>query len=113
MKIVILKRFRCYLCDLLFLFIIFAQKQFTKVNMEDNLDAKGERMTLKAFLKSGNFWKTFLGIGLGGLGGFLYYHFVGCSSGSCAITGSPYLSTVYGSLLGLFLVKSPCSRGKC
>jgi hypothetical protein len=35
--------------------------------------------------------------------GFLYYRFVGCRSGSCAITSNPYISTLYGALLGLLL----------
>jgi len=39
---------------------------------------------------------------LGALGGFLYYNFIGCN-GSCAITGSPINSTLYGSLMGLIL----------
>lgn len=38
---------------------------------------------------------------LGALGGFLYYTFIGCYSGSCAITGNPIISTLYGGLLGL------------
>jgi hypothetical protein len=81
--------------------------------MEDNCEIKPEPVTIKEFLKSSNFWKPFLGITIGGLAGFLYYHFVGCSSGSCPITGNPYMSTIWGGLLGLFIVKSPCSRGKC
>ena len=46
--------------------------------------------------------KIFLPVVLGALGGFLYYTLVGCN-GSCAITGSPINSTLYGSLIGLFL----------
>jgi hypothetical protein len=46
--------------------------------------------------------KLFLPVVLGALGGFLYYHFRGCN-GSCAITGSPFNSTLYGSLMGLIL----------
>jgi len=46
--------------------------------------------------------KVFLPIALGALGGFLYYNFIGCN-GSCAITGSPVNSTLYGSLIGLVL----------
>jgi len=81
--------------------------------MEDNLEIKSKPETVKTFLKSGKFWKPFLGIALGGLAGFLYYHFIGCSSGTCPITSNPYMSIMYGGLLGLFLVKSPCSSGKC
>ena len=35
--------------------------------------------------------------------GFLYYRFVGCRSGTCAITSNPYISTLYGAVLGLLL----------
>lgn len=47
---------------------------------------------------------TILGIIVGALGGYVYYYFVGCSSGSCSITSRPLNSTVYGALMGgLFL----------
>ena len=81
--------------------------------MEDNLEVREKPQTTKEFLKSRKFLKPFLGIVLGGVAGYLYYHYVGCTSGSCAITGNPFMSTAYGSLLGLFLVKSPCPNGRC
>jgi hypothetical protein len=34
-------------------------------------------------------------------GGYAYYHFVGCASGTCPITSNPYISTSYGALIGL------------
>ena len=43
---------------------------------------------------------TFLGIVVGAIGGYLYYHFIGCSSGSCAITSQPINSTLYGAAMG-------------
>ena len=46
--------------------------------------------------------KLFLPVALGAVGGFLYYSLIGCN-GSCAITGSPVNSTLYGSLMGLIL----------
>jgi len=36
----------------------------------------------------------------GGAAGYLFYRFVGCRSGVCPITRSPWLSTIYGALLG-------------
>jgi len=42
----------------------------------------------------------FIGVVLGALGGYLYYHFVGCTSGTCSITSMPVNSTVYGALMG-------------
>lgn len=39
-------------------------------------------------------------VSIGALGGFLYYNFIGCYSGSCPITGDPLVSTLYGGLIG-------------
>jgi len=38
----------------------------------------------------------------GGAVGFAYHKLVGCSSGACPITANPYISTLYGALIGLF-----------
>jgi hypothetical protein len=43
---------------------------------------------------------TFIGMLIGLGSGYTYYHFVGCSSGSCAITSNPINSTLYGAILG-------------
>lgn len=39
----------------------------------------------------------------GGIGGFLYWKFVGCSSGTCLITSSPRNSTLYFAVMGAIL----------
>ena len=44
--------------------------------------------------------KTLSFVLLGGIAGFAYYYFIGCKTGSCPISGNPYISTTYGSLLG-------------
>jgi len=44
--------------------------------------------------------RLIIGIVLGAAGGFAYYRFVGCSSGACPITSNPYISTIYGAVLG-------------
>jgi hypothetical protein len=38
--------------------------------------------------------------GAGAIGGFLYWKFVGCLSGTCFIKSVWYMSTLYGMLLG-------------
>lgn len=43
---------------------------------------------------------TSIGIFLGAIAGYLYYHYIGCASGNCAITSKPMNSTLYGGLLG-------------
>ena len=38
---------------------------------------------------------------IGGFLGFLYYKFIGCSSGACPITSNPWASTIYGVIIGI------------
>jgi hypothetical protein len=51
-------------------------------------------MTKKAMIFTGT------GILIGAIAGYAYYHYVGCTSGTCAITSKPLNSTLYGSLMG-------------
>lgn len=51
-------------------------------------------MTKKALLISG------IGIIIGAVAGYAYYHYVGCASGTCAITSKPLNASLYGSLMG-------------
>jgi len=44
--------------------------------------------------------KILIGMGVGAALGFLYYRFVGCTTGTCPITQNPYISTLYGAFLG-------------
>ena len=51
-----------------------------------------------------NIWvKRGAAVLLGSIGGFAYYHFIGCASGTCPITSNPYISTAYGALIGVVL----------
>jgi hypothetical protein len=40
---------------------------------------------------------------LGALAGYAYYYFIGCRSGTCPITGNPWISTAYGGGMGLLM----------
>jgi len=40
------------------------------------------------------------GVVLGALAGYLYWKFIGCSSGTCIITSNPINSTIYGGFMG-------------
>ncbi|MFO0649069.1 MAG: DUF6132 family protein [Polyangiales bacterium] len=35
--------------------------------------------------------------------GFGYHRVIGCATGACPITANPYLSTLYGALMGYFV----------
>lgn len=78
--------------------------------MDQNCSNTPKPKSVKEFFKSWYFWKPFLGILIGGLGGFLFFYFVGCKSGSCAITSNPVSSILMGSFLGFFITNSPCIR---
>ena len=43
---------------------------------------------------------TAVGVIVGAIAGYAYYHYVGCASGTCAITSKPLNSTLYGALMG-------------
>jgi phage shock protein E len=68
-----------------------------------NLTAKRKALTLN---------KMFLPILLGGTAGYLYYHYIGCVSGHCPITGNPYISTGYGAALGTLFVNWKSNKTK-
>ena len=43
---------------------------------------------------------TLIGVVVGLISGYAYYYYIGCASGTCAITSSPINSTLYGGVLG-------------
>ena len=55
--------------------------------------------------------RDLMGITLGAVAGFLYWKFVGCSSGTCMITSKPINSTLYGAVMG-FLVAGIFKKDK-
>lgn len=42
----------------------------------------------------------FFGAVAGAIGGYVYWKYVGCLTGTCAITGSPVNSTIYFAAMG-------------
>lgn len=67
-------------------------------------------MKKKAYIITG------IGVVLGLIAGYTYYLYVGCASGTCAITSKPLNSTLYGGLMGGLLfnmfVTSPKKKDK-
>jgi hypothetical protein len=67
-------------------------------------------MTKKQYILTG------IGVVVGLIAGYAYYHYVGCASGTCAITSKPLNSTLYGGLMGGLLfnmfVTSPKKKDK-
>jgi hypothetical protein len=55
---------------------------------------------------------TTIGVIVGAVAGYAYYHFYGCASGTCAITSNPYISTGYGMVMGGLFVNTFISTTK-
>lgn len=46
---------------------------------------------------------TVAGAVIGAIGGWIYWKYVGCASGTCPLTSRPLPSTLYGALIGAVL----------
>jgi len=49
--------------------------------------------------------RIIIGGTIGAFAGYLYYYFIGCYSGTCAITSNPVNSTIYGFILGGLIIE--------
>ena len=54
-------------------------------------------------LKSSFSAKNIIGLILGAIGGFLYYTYYGCESGTCPLTSNPWITTIWGATMGYLL----------
>ena len=50
--------------------------------------------------------KLIIGAASGGGLGFAYYKFIGCSTGACPLTSNPWISTIYGAVVGVLVATS-------
>ena len=50
--------------------------------------------------------RIIIGVLVGGGLGFAFYKFVGCSTGTCPLTSNPFISTLYGSVVGALVAGS-------
>ena len=45
-----------------------------------------------------------IGLAAGAIGGYAYYYFIGCNTGSCPLTSNPYISVIFGAVIGYLLL---------
>jgi hypothetical protein len=55
----------------------------------------------KAFATS--YLGAIIGLIIGAAGGYLYYRSIGCSTGACPITSNPWISVMWGAMVGLLI----------
>lgn len=67
-------------------------------------------MKLKAVLRK--YLPNIIATLLGAVGGYLFYHFIGCATGACVIVSNPVISTLYGGAMG-WLLGSALTPGAC
>ena len=48
-------------------------------------------------------YTSILGAAAGALVGFLVYRFIGCKTGTCPITSNPWISAIFGGIMGFLL----------
>jgi len=64
-------------------------------------------VSVLAFHLRENPWLRTMLFAVGGaLVGYLYHRVVGCRSGACPITASPYTSSLYGAAMGFLVSRS-------
>ena len=71
--------------------------------MDDTYETK-ESYSQKLTVRLKRSVPEIIGAVIGGIGCFIYYYKVGCVSGTCPITSNPWLSILWGTLMGYLLV---------
>lgn len=56
---------------------------------------------MKSFIKKNIL--GIIGIAIGTIGGYAYYYYIGCKSGTCPLTSNPYISMLFGAIMGYLI----------
>lgn len=58
------------------------------------------------------YWTYIVGALVGAIGGYAYWYYVGCSTGTCPITASPTTTTIWWAVIGALVVDIIFGRKK-
>ena len=75
-----------------------------KLKKQMLLDNNSDKSLLSKVLDN-KIYRTSIGAIVGGILGFFYWKYIGCTAGSCPLTSNPYQSIILFGVLGAFLVK--------
>ena len=71
-------------------------------NSENSAPKPGKK-TFKEKLKKAFATRHIIGIIAGGIGGFMYFHFTGCTDGACSLRSSPVYFIFLGVAMGYLI----------
>jgi len=77
------------------------------------LELKEEGSWFQRKLKNPHFRKTLIYMGIGAVGGFIFYYFSEGMNMDVMPAGEILQSIGVGAFLGFFVTNSPCARGRC
>jgi len=83
----------------------------TETTQSETPQPEKPKKTFQERLKDAFKLRHIIGLAIGGIGGFLYYFYVGCATGSCGLKANPFYDIGLGLLLG-YLVSDMIKKKK-
>lgn len=77
------------------------------------LEIEPEEKGFKGWLKSKQVRKTLIAVGVGAVGGFLYFYLTDGRTMDAIPPGDIIQNVIFGAFLGFFVTNSPCAGNKC
>lgn len=75
-----------------------------QITVQLKLNKTKKKLSMKNWMQNNKLY--FIGALLGAIAGFIYWKYVGCLTGTCAITSNPLRSAAYFALFGALIIGS-------
>ena len=72
------------------------------MNVQLILNKIKKKLSMKNWMQKNKLY--LIGALVGAIAGFIYWKYIGCVKGTCAITSNPIRSTIYGAVMGTLLL---------